>query len=309
MPLFRLEGDELVIAQETNLELESHLEDWLENSPEALAQEPIFWLGRQPSATVEEGTIFPDLLGVDAGGNLIIVELKRNQASRDTIAQLLDYAAWADGLSDEQIYEIVTTYFENHCEFKGKAFDDVFNSVFETDEVPVLNQKLRLFIVAEEIPPTVLCICRFLRTSYGMDINCLAVSTFKTESGEKLVNIETSVGDEDILTIEVQMQPASERTRWSSDKGVRQVVLEAGQELMQGDKETFAPKEVFAHILKKYPDFKVGTVHGQLAAGCPNHGSHHRHLGDYKYYWRVGHGKYRLYDREKDGVESNGRTN
>lgn len=31
MPIFRLEGDKLIIAQETNVKLEQHLEIWLEN--------------------------------------------------------------------------------------------------------------------------------------------------------------------------------------------------------------------------------------------------------------------------------------
>ena len=44
MPIFRLDGDKLIIAQETNLELEKHLENWLENSPLALAQEPFLFL-------------------------------------------------------------------------------------------------------------------------------------------------------------------------------------------------------------------------------------------------------------------------
>ena len=81
--LERLEGDDmskaaLVIAQETNLELERYLEDWLENSPVALVQdEHILWIGRQTSAKDEDGTIYSDLLGVDAEGNLVIAELKR----------------------------------------------------------------------------------------------------------------------------------------------------------------------------------------------------------------------------------------
>jgi len=62
MPIFRLnvEGDnlstaELVIAQETNLQLECYLENWLENSPWALIQDKtILWIRRQPSAADEE---------------------------------------------------------------------------------------------------------------------------------------------------------------------------------------------------------------------------------------------------------------
>ena len=81
------------------MELESYLEDWLENSPWALIQdELILWIGRQTSANDEEGTIFPDLLGIDAEGNLVIVELKRDKAPREVVAQLLEYAAWANEL-------------------------------------------------------------------------------------------------------------------------------------------------------------------------------------------------------------------
>ncbi|MDE0681905.1 MAG: hypothetical protein OXI63_03215, partial [Candidatus Poribacteria bacterium] len=207
MPIFRLENiedddmskGELIIAQETYLELERHLENWLENSPLALAQESILWIGRQTSAKDEDGTIYSDLLGIDSNGNLVIAELKKGRTPRDIIAQLLDYAAWADGLSEPQIREIAENYFETRGVFQGKTFDDAFKEVFEipeTDELPPLNRGLRLFIVAEEIPSRVARVCRFLRTSHGMDISCIDVSTFETESGEVLVSTETVVGDE-----------------------------------------------------------------------------------------------------------------
>ena len=196
MPIFRLEGEDmsearLVIAQETNLELESHLEDWLENSPQALTQEPLLWIGRQTSASVEDRTIFPDLLGVDAEGNLIIVELKRDEAPREVVAQLFEYAAWANELSDSQIHRIAETYFATRSEVQDKTFDDVFRIVFdilETDELPPLNRVLRLFIVAEEIPTRIAQVCRFLRTSYSMNIVCIDVSTFQTESNERIIS-------------------------------------------------------------------------------------------------------------------------
>jgi len=62
MPVFRLNVErddlstaELVIAQETNLQLECYLENWLENSPWALIQAKIIlWIRRQPSAADEE---------------------------------------------------------------------------------------------------------------------------------------------------------------------------------------------------------------------------------------------------------------
>ena len=298
-----LHNAELVIAKKTDIELEKHLESWIENSPWALVEgEPILWIGRQTSANVEESTIFPDLLGLDSEGNLVIVELKRGKAPRDVVAQLLEYATWAKELSDEQIQGIAATYFQTTQ--KETTLQDAFSETFE-DEMPALNRRLRLFIVAAEIPASVLRVSRFLRTFHSMDINCLAVSTFQTESGEVLVNTESKVGQEDIVTPKTARQNASSISRWSGDKPVREVVLETVQELTGGDTNVeFSPKEVSTLILKKYPNFKVGTVHGQLTAGCPNHPSYDRHSGNHKYYWRIRPKTYRLYDSESDEVET-----
>ena len=307
MAIFRLnvEDDnlhnaELVIAKKTDIELETYLESWLENSPWALIEgEPILWIGRQTSANVEESTIFPDLLGVDSEGHLVIVELKRSKAPREVVAQLLEYAAWAEKLSDEQIYGIAEAYFQTVE--KETTLQDTFIEMFE-DEMPVLNRKLRLFVVAEEIPSTVLRVCRFLRTSHDMDINCLTVSTFQTESGEVLVNTESKVGQEDVVAPKTARQNAASIARWSGDKPVKQVVWEAVQELMQGRKEDFTPKEVIALILEKELDFNKSTAQCQLIADCVNHTSRHHYPGGDDRYWWISKGKYRLYNPERDKV-------
>ena len=313
MPIFRLEEDKLIIAQETNVELEQHLEIWLENSPWAVIQdELVLWIDRQPSAKDEEGTIFPDLLGVDSEGNLVIIEFKRGKTPREVIAQLLEYAAWANELPEEQIHEIADAYFEKRDEFKGKTFTEAFKEAFdvpETDELPPLKRKLRLFVVAEEIQPRVAHVCRFLRTSYKMDVSCIAVSKFQTESGDEIVSMETKVGDEEIVTPKTRQQQPLQTSRWQGNKGVREVILEAVQEFTRGNVNVeFTKKEITALILEKYPDFSRNTVSAQINKGCPNDRSYRYHSGNYKYYWKIRTGKYRLYDPEKDEVKSHGET-
>ena len=301
MPIFRLQKNQLIIAQKTNVEFESHLEIWLENSPMSLVQdELVLWIDRQPSARDDEGPIFPDLLGVDLEGNLVIVELKRGKTPREVIAQLLDYAAWANELSQEDIHTTAEDYFLRVGRFEGRTFADAFRESFEipeTDDLPPFNRKLRLFVVAEEIQPRVARVCRFLRTSYGMDVSCVAVSMFRTESGEEIVSLETKVGDEEMLDAG-RRRPAS---RWSGDKAARDVVLEAVQGFTRQDANVeFTLQQIYEHLRKKYPDFNRATLSGQITAGCPNHDSYHHHQGNYKYYWKIGRGKYRLYDCHRD---------
>ena len=186
---------------------------------------------------------------------------------------------------------------------KETTLQDAFSEMFDT-EMPALNRRLRLFVVAEEIPGAVSRVCRFLRTSHSMDINCLTVSTFQTESGEVLVNTEAKVGEEDATAPKVAKQTTLQTPRWSGNKLVRDVVLEAVQELTGKDTNIeFAPKDVSKFISKKYPDFKVSNVGAELAAGCPNLPSHHHHSVKHKYYWRVSPGIYRLYNPESDKVE------
>jgi hypothetical protein len=300
MPIFRLQNDKLVIAQETDLELESHLEDWLENSPPALAQEPILWIGRQTSASIEESTIFPDLLGLDAEGNLIIVELKRDEAPREVVAQLLEYAAWANELSEQQIQEIAEDYFENGEEFKGKHFQDVFKDVFDipdTDEVPPLNRNLRLYIVAGSIPAGVARVCRFLRTSQGMDINCINISIYQTEeSDEVIVSMETKVGDENVVVTKAK--------RRSGEKLTDQMVWEAVQAFTNGDANVeFTLKDIERVVSEKHPDFNVERVRNWIRGGCVNFRTRRNYPICEDRYWWIERGKYRLYDPDKDKME------
>lgn len=300
MPIFKLKNENnieraiLVPAEKTTLELEAHLECWLENSPWAIAQEPLLIIGRQASASQEEyGTIFPDLLGLDKEGNIVIIELKKGRTPREVIAQLLEYAAWANDLSDDKINDIFTIYNSAGGE---KSLEKSFIETFETDDFPSLNQRLRLFIAAEEITPSISKVCRFLRQVHGVDVTCIQFSIFQTEGGEVLVNSEAIVGLEDIVT------PKKAATqRWGGQKSAKQIIRENVIEFIAGNKnKIFSPKDICQLILNKYPTFNKNTVSCQIMSDSVNHTSRHHYPGGEDLYWWLEKGKYRLYDPEKD---------
>lgn len=306
MPIYKLrkvnnniENAVLVPAAKTALELEKHLECWLENSPWAIAQEPLLIIGRQTVANTDDyGTIFPDLLGIDKDGNLVIIELKRGRTPREVIAQLLEYAAWANDLSDEKIFDIATSYTQSVN--SGKDIETLFQDTFEIDEIPSLNQRLRLFVAAEEITPSVSKVCRFLRQVHGVDVNCVQFNIFQTESGEVLVNSESIVGLEDI----VAPKKATTSQRWSGEKTVKQVVWEGVLEYTNSDKnKEFSPKDICQVILKKYSNFNKSTVGCQIISDSVNHTSRHHYPGGENRYWWKEKGKYKLFDPSTDKQE------
>jgi hypothetical protein len=305
MAIFKLKNNddnimnaELVEATKKDLDLEKHLECWLEKSPWAIAQEPLIWIGRQTTASQDDSTIFPDLIGIDKDGNIVVVELKKGRAPREVIAQILEYASWVNNLTDESIKNMATAYLSSRCESGEIRLEEMFLEKFEADEFPTINQSQRLFIVAEEIPPKIANVCRFLRTSHGLDISCIEFSVFQTEAGEILVNSDRIVGQEDVVETKKGVGK-----RWSGDIPVRQVVWEAVQELTNKDlSHIFSPKEVTQLVLKRFPDFNKSTVGCNIISDCVGHTSRHHYPGGEDRYWWVDKGKYRLYDPDNDKV-------
>lgn len=91
--------------------------------------------------------------------------------------------------------------------------------------------------------------------------------------------------------------------RWTGPIPVNQVVWEAVLELTGGDTNTeFAIKDVKPVISKKYPNFKLSNVDAEIAADCVNHPSRHYYSVKEDRYWRVGYGRYRLYDPKNDRI-------
>ncbi len=322
MSVYRVEGDlgsdgKIVIAREIELEDEGHLERLFENSPIGLVpDEFILWIGKRPHVQSEEKTIIPDLLGIDSQGNLVIVEFKRGRTPREVVAQLFEYAAWAAvECSESDIMSVAEAYF-SELDGLSSEFNDRFRDAFDIpdeSDMPKLNQSLRLFVVAEDIPGEVSRVCRWQRTSLGLDITCIEVSLFRTDLDEMYIDMEVKVGEEDIGAMHVKNQKRlskSSASSASSEKKVdkpaaKEIVWEAVQELTGGKKDVvWTIREVREVIAKKHENFPVGTATNSIYAECVGHNCRPHLPGGQDRYWKVKTGVYKLYDPQTDKEES-----
>lgn len=292
-----------------SIDYEKDFENWLENSPSVLLDDEdestILWIGRQITASVGNRGEYPDLIGIDADGNLVIVELKKGKTPREVIAQILEYAAWGASLSYEDLNRIAQNYYSRDENMREKSLMQIFCEVFYPDSGEDINIEFnktqKLYIVAEEISPIVRQVAIYLRNKYKVDIHCIEYKVLKTQQGEYFISTEKVVGFDDLNISRYQNRAAS--LRWNEPVKVKEVIIDAVNRITGGNKEAiFTVSDVYNELVKDYPDINKGTLRCHIIQNCVNHTSRkHYPSGQRDLYFLVEKGKFRLYDPEKDG--------
>lgn len=185
--LWHIADDTLNPIDSSSLDLESRLEEWLRKDI-GLVNDDLLVIGKQV-ATAHTGSI--DLLAMDAAGNLVILELKRDKTPRDVVAQTLDYASWVKTLRYDDVEQIA-------AEFLGgdDALEQAFTEKFRADLPEVVNETHRMYIVASAPDPSTERILEYLSETYGVDINFASFNYFKTDDGVEIVGRSMLIDEE-----------------------------------------------------------------------------------------------------------------
>ena len=168
------------------VDLEKHLEDWIEHDIGIIADD-VLLVGRQVMTAY--GTQL-DLLGIDVDGNLVVIELKRSQTLRETVAQGLEYAAWVSRLGYEDVMALVAKRFGSET-----AFRDAFAKGLGAPLPETLNAGQRILLVAPEIADSTAAVIGYLSETYNVPINAVSFDLFALDSRQVLVRhfvLETS---------------------------------------------------------------------------------------------------------------------
>lgn len=175
-----LNKDNLKEIPKEKLDSEEKLENWIEKDIGMIA-DSLLIIGRQ--VETDFGGVI-DLLCLDAVGDLVIVELKKDKTPREITAQLLDYASWVKDLSNNRIYQIAEDYLGS-----DRSLDQVFKEEFGEDIPDVLNESHRMIVVASEIDSSSERIIEYLSDSYGVGINAVTFQFFKEGSKKYLARV------------------------------------------------------------------------------------------------------------------------
>lgn len=173
------------------------------------------WLliGQQESTGVG-GRI--DLLAVAPDASLVLVELKRDRTPREVVAQALDYAAWVENLTSDQIFDIYQRFACRHT-----GLPDTLNEAFRRqfgDDIPEdeLNASHQIVIVASELDPGSERIINYLNNR-GIPVNALFFQVF-SHAGSQLLSRAWLIDPASTqINVAVSASSNSEKEPWNGE--------------------------------------------------------------------------------------------
>lgn len=164
--------------QESSIDLERHLEDWIETDPDLL-QLGLTIIGRQ--VKVEGGII--DLLAMDTIGRLVVIEVKRGMLRRETIAQIIDYASSIATMSKEELFKIIDDYLVNH----GNSLQNLLEERRAQELFDSESKELFLFVVGTGKAPGLERMVLYLSDKFQMPISLVSFDIFELKDGQQIL--------------------------------------------------------------------------------------------------------------------------
>lgn len=163
--------------QRGSVALEEHLENWIEQDP-SLVQPGLIIVGRQ----LETGAGPLDLLALDPFGNWVVIEIKRNNVDRDTIAQVIHYESRIAQMPTDILSKEINKYLKKTHQPNLQTILD--NCSF--DESIFLERRTRTFIVGTGRNPSLEGIITHLRNK-GSEIQVITFDIFENDLGQRLI--------------------------------------------------------------------------------------------------------------------------
>ena len=171
--LWRLNADGSATAvPEKILSTEEQVESAIE-SESALLGIDVLFVARQARTT--SGVL--DLLALDGDGRLVVIEIKRDRTPRTVVAQAIDYAAWADTLTFDDVAALYTEYAK---EPSGDATDlaTAYEERFGT-ELDAITEVPRMIVVASRLDDSTEKMIDFLADNFRVPINAVLFQPFE----------------------------------------------------------------------------------------------------------------------------------
>jgi hypothetical protein len=165
------------------------LAKWIEQYPEVLGEE-LFIITTEYDR-FDKTSERLDLLAIDKSGDLVVIELKRDDSGKNVDLQAIKYAAYCSTLRLSDIVDMYTRYkTQKGTKLPTETAQKMVLDFIDNDDFEELNDRPRIILVAKEFRSEVTASVLWLR-KIGLDISCVKWDPY--ELSEDCVAINSSV--------------------------------------------------------------------------------------------------------------------
>lgn len=153
------------------------LQAWVRQAPELLG-EPLLIIGEQ--VQTRSGPL--DFLALDADGNTVVVELKRDTLARDALTQALDYASDVASWDVERL--------NSECRgFRDQPLEEALAAAFPDADLAELklNGIQRILLVGTGTDAALERMVKWLSDGFGVPVNAVLFRYIRTHRGDELL--------------------------------------------------------------------------------------------------------------------------
>lgn len=151
------------------------IQEWIESTPEVLGEELLI-IAKEKSYF--EGTRErPDLIALDKAGNVVVIELKRDDSGQNTEWQAIKYASYWSKFKISNIIKVFADYLKRKGEI-GSESDEVDASqkiaeFVDDGTLDNINVKQRILLVSHRFAKEVTSAVNWLIDKNTMSIKCI----------------------------------------------------------------------------------------------------------------------------------------
>lgn len=165
------------------------LSKWVEQYPAILGEELLVVTSEYDRFDKTNERL--DLLAIDKDGNLVVIELKRDDSGKSVDLQAMKYAAYCSTLRLVDLVDIYARYQrQKGTDLSLEAAQQVILDFIDNDDFEELNDRPRIILVAREFRPEVTASVLWLR-KFGIGISCVKWDPY--ELSEDCVVFNSSV--------------------------------------------------------------------------------------------------------------------
>ena len=153
-----------------------HLQNWICQKPEILGEELLIVTTEYEKFDKVNDRL--DILAIDRNGKIVLIELKRDVASKFTDLQAIHYASYCSTLVKKNIIEMMIDYYnKNNLEISDDVEEEIMNFI-QNEEFEDFDNKPRILLVANDFKERTLSAVNWLR-EFGIDITCIRLECYK----------------------------------------------------------------------------------------------------------------------------------